>query len=170
MRSLPCTLLRWPDGWTVEDVVGWIAGANAPVVIAAIGPFEQVHVERRSTDPVPFAGKSPSVTKWDGSRQPFTFQRRARWPLQSKHWLPYPEAAPCSKRLIGWSDKVARQDAKSLRALKCSRPFAATSGCADSDLSATASTSSRMTVHQARNREFEGVVVMWPYTVTGDAE
>jgi UvrD-like helicase C-terminal domain/AAA domain len=27
-----------------------------------------------------------------------------------------------------------------------------------------------MTVHQAKNREFEGVVVIWPYTVAGDAE
>ena len=27
-----------------------------------------------------------------------------------------------------------------------------------------------MTVHQAKNREFEGVVVLWPYTVTGSAE
>ncbi len=27
-----------------------------------------------------------------------------------------------------------------------------------------------MTVHQAKNREFEGVIVIWPYTVAGDAE
>jgi hypothetical protein len=27
-----------------------------------------------------------------------------------------------------------------------------------------------MTVHQAKNREFEGVVVFWPYTVGGDVE
>lgn len=27
-----------------------------------------------------------------------------------------------------------------------------------------------MTVHQAKNREFDGVVVLWPYTVFGDAE
>jgi hypothetical protein len=27
-----------------------------------------------------------------------------------------------------------------------------------------------MTVHQAKNREFDGVVVIWPYTVAGDAE
>jgi hypothetical protein len=27
-----------------------------------------------------------------------------------------------------------------------------------------------MTVHQAKNREFEGVIVLWPYTVAGDAE
>lgn len=27
-----------------------------------------------------------------------------------------------------------------------------------------------MTVHQAKNREFDGVVVMWPYTVKGDDE
>jgi hypothetical protein len=27
-----------------------------------------------------------------------------------------------------------------------------------------------MTVHQAKNREFEGVVVIWPYTVAGNAE
>ena len=27
-----------------------------------------------------------------------------------------------------------------------------------------------MTVHQAKNREFEGVIVLWPYTVFGDAE
>jgi len=27
-----------------------------------------------------------------------------------------------------------------------------------------------MTVHQAKNREFEGVIVLWPYTVVGDAE
>ena len=27
-----------------------------------------------------------------------------------------------------------------------------------------------MTVHQAKNREFDGVIVMWPYTVKGDDE
>jgi hypothetical protein len=27
-----------------------------------------------------------------------------------------------------------------------------------------------MTVHQAKNREFEGVVILWPYRVAGDAE
>jgi hypothetical protein len=27
-----------------------------------------------------------------------------------------------------------------------------------------------MTVHQAKNREFEGVIILWPYTVAGDAE
>lgn len=27
-----------------------------------------------------------------------------------------------------------------------------------------------MTAHQAKNREFEGVVILWPYTVVGDAE
>jgi superfamily I DNA/RNA helicase len=27
-----------------------------------------------------------------------------------------------------------------------------------------------MTVHQAKNREFDGVVVLWPYTVAGTAE
>ncbi|SHG79652.1 ATP-binding domain-containing protein [Bradyrhizobium erythrophlei] len=27
-----------------------------------------------------------------------------------------------------------------------------------------------MTVHQAKNREFEGVIVLWPYTVAGNAE
>jgi UvrD-like helicase C-terminal domain/AAA domain len=27
-----------------------------------------------------------------------------------------------------------------------------------------------MTVHQAKNREFEGVIVLWPYTVAGSAE
>jgi hypothetical protein len=27
-----------------------------------------------------------------------------------------------------------------------------------------------MTVHQAKNREFEGVIVLWPYTVAGDPE
>jgi UvrD-like helicase family protein len=27
-----------------------------------------------------------------------------------------------------------------------------------------------MTIHQAKNREFDGVVVVWPYTVGGDAE
>jgi DNA helicase IV len=27
-----------------------------------------------------------------------------------------------------------------------------------------------MTVHQAKNREFDGVVVMWPYTVKADDE
>jgi hypothetical protein len=27
-----------------------------------------------------------------------------------------------------------------------------------------------MTVHQAKNREFDGVVVLWPYRVAGDAE
>jgi hypothetical protein len=27
-----------------------------------------------------------------------------------------------------------------------------------------------MTVHHAKNREFDGVVVLWPYTVAGDAE
>lgn len=29
---------------------------------------------------------------------------------------------------------------------------------------------SAMTIHQAKNREFDGVVVLWPYTVGGDAE
>jgi DNA helicase IV len=27
-----------------------------------------------------------------------------------------------------------------------------------------------MTVHQAKNREFAGVVVLWPYEVGGDGE
>lgn len=27
-----------------------------------------------------------------------------------------------------------------------------------------------MTVHQAKNREFDGVVVLWPYQLGGDAE
>lgn len=27
-----------------------------------------------------------------------------------------------------------------------------------------------MTVHQAKNREFDGVIVLWPHTVGGDAE
>jgi hypothetical protein len=27
-----------------------------------------------------------------------------------------------------------------------------------------------MTIHQAKNQEFEGVIVLWPYTVAGDAE
>jgi DNA helicase IV len=27
-----------------------------------------------------------------------------------------------------------------------------------------------MTVHQAKNREFDGVIVLWPYTVAGDEE
>jgi hypothetical protein len=27
-----------------------------------------------------------------------------------------------------------------------------------------------MTVHQAKNREFEGVIVLWPYRVAGDSE
>lgn len=27
-----------------------------------------------------------------------------------------------------------------------------------------------MTVHQAKNREFDGVVVVWPFTVAGDAD
>ncbi len=27
-----------------------------------------------------------------------------------------------------------------------------------------------MTVHQAKNREFDGVIVIWPHTVGGDAE
>lgn len=34
----PYLILRWPDGWTVEDIVGWIARADGPAVIAAIGP------------------------------------------------------------------------------------------------------------------------------------
>lgn len=27
-----------------------------------------------------------------------------------------------------------------------------------------------MTVHQAKNREFDGVIVIWPHTVGGDAQ
>ena len=27
-----------------------------------------------------------------------------------------------------------------------------------------------MTVHQAKNREFEGVIVLWPYRIAGDVE
>jgi len=27
-----------------------------------------------------------------------------------------------------------------------------------------------LTVHQAKNREFDGVIVIWPYTVGSDAE
>jgi hypothetical protein len=27
-----------------------------------------------------------------------------------------------------------------------------------------------MTVHQAKNREFDGVIILWPYTVAGEAE
>ena len=27
-----------------------------------------------------------------------------------------------------------------------------------------------MTVHQAKNREFDGVVVVWPHTVAGSAD
>jgi putative ATP-dependent endonuclease of the OLD family len=30
-------VLRWPDGWTIEDVVGWIIDADAGPVIARLG-------------------------------------------------------------------------------------------------------------------------------------
>ena len=32
----PAVILRWPDGWIVEDVVGWIVEANIDPVINAL--------------------------------------------------------------------------------------------------------------------------------------
>ncbi len=32
----PAVIVRWPDGWTIENVVGWILGADQPSVLAAL--------------------------------------------------------------------------------------------------------------------------------------
>lgn len=33
----PAVVLRWPDAWTIEDVIGWILQADSPTVLAHLG-------------------------------------------------------------------------------------------------------------------------------------
>jgi putative ATP-dependent endonuclease of OLD family len=35
----PAVILRWPDGWSIEDAIGWILDANSPRAIAALAPL-----------------------------------------------------------------------------------------------------------------------------------
>jgi putative ATP-dependent endonuclease of OLD family len=32
----PAVVLRWPDGWSIEDTIGWILDANSSRVLAAL--------------------------------------------------------------------------------------------------------------------------------------
>jgi predicted ATPase len=36
MAHPPAVIVRWPDGWTIEDVIGWILEAEGPPVIQAL--------------------------------------------------------------------------------------------------------------------------------------
>ena len=35
----PAVILRWPDGWSIEDAIGWMLNANRPRAIAALAPL-----------------------------------------------------------------------------------------------------------------------------------
>ncbi|MFL6604446.1 MAG: ATP-dependent nuclease [Steroidobacteraceae bacterium] len=37
LQPAPYVVLRWPDGWAIEDVIGWILRADAVPVLAALG-------------------------------------------------------------------------------------------------------------------------------------
>jgi hypothetical protein len=164
----------------VANAIAWHPGTENVAIItpALAGGFAQAVVKRVCAGPCGQQGNGPFQIKWEGTDRDETLLITAKLGLEALAPAPatlaalhqLPRSGPV-RSTISWVERqihalgrteFTRDEIEAIiaRYVTLSRQF---SGAPTQRFTA-------MTVQQAKNREFDGVVVLWPYQVGGDAE
>jgi hypothetical protein len=163
----------------LANAIAWRCGGNVAVITPSLsGTFARDVVARVGQKPCGRQGNGPYAIRWDRSEDDEVGSALARFQLGDAATLTETVAAlsdlPTSsvvRETIGWVRRQARTGAATsfsrneVAAVVARKVSLRRQRFCDANVEFAA-----MTVHQAKNREFEGVVVLWPFTVGGDAE
>lgn len=163
----------------LANAIAWRQGGNVAVITPALqGGFARLVVDRVRQGPCGQQGSGPYAINWENSDREqtqalfanldLTEVADANTTLEALRGLP---RSGCARAVVSWARKqidalgrteFSRAEVESV--IRRSVAFQRQHGHLASHAFVA------MTVQQAKNREFEGVVVVWPYQVGGDTE
>jgi hypothetical protein len=163
----------------LASAIAWRKGGNVAVITPALkGGFSQKVVDRVRSQPCGKNRLGPFDIRWESGQEDEI--RDLVGSLDLAETVSIQQALDCLSRLPAASAVRATQEWTRLRARATSLQTVSAAELRDMlSRQVVLSRSFQMrhehrftalTVHQAKNREFDGVVVLWPFTVGGDAE
>lgn len=163
----------------LASAIAWSGGGSVAVITPSTkGGYVKETVQRVQAGPCGKNKNGPYAIRWEESEHDETERIHAAIHLPEicplavavQTLTALPRSGPV-QQTIDWLQRQGRTTGR--KVVTRDEIFEALSRYVGLRRQRSISSSSRlvaMTVHQAKNREFDGVVVMWPYTVTGDPE
>ena len=163
----------------LANAIAWRGGGNVAVITPSLrGTFARDVVTRVSRQTCGNHRNGPYAIRWDRPVEDEVAENLARFRLSGTATVAEAIAAlgglPASgsvRETIGWVLRRARvTGATSFSWAEVSAILARRVSMRRQRMGADGVHLAAMTVHQAKNREFEGIVVLWPFEVGGNAE
>jgi hypothetical protein len=163
----------------LANAIAWRSGGNVAVVTPSLsGTFARNVVARVCQQPCGKQGNGPYAIRWDRSEDDEVTTLLTGFQLGDAATLAETLVAlsslPASgavRETIGWVQRQARAAGRtSFSRAEVAAVVARRVAMRRQRFGGDNVDFAAMTVQQAKNREFEGVVVLWPFKVGGDAE